>query len=83
MSGTEGTAGCCSHADAERRGGACLDGRHSPYTTDDHVHQKGQHDDLTPLDGSDKAVKELVDVKHVQKEDTTSRTLSPSEGESQ
>nr|XP_019573318.1 PREDICTED: microcephalin isoform X1 [Rhinolophus sinicus]XP_019573319.1 PREDICTED: microcephalin isoform X1 [Rhinolophus sinicus] len=78
-SAAEETAGCCRPANAQK-GGVCPDGSNSAYTIGELTCQKGHRGDVTPLDGSNKAVKEVDDVQSMQKEDTTSRTLSPSEG---
>ncbi|KAM5276907.1 microcephalin isoform 2-T2 [Hipposideros larvatus] len=78
-SAAEETAGRSPHADAQKGGDVCPEGGNSPHIIRDLTHQEGRHEDLTPLDGNSKATKELVGVKSEQKEDTTSRTLSPSE----
>ncbi|XP_058380885.1 microcephalin isoform X4 [Diceros bicornis minor] len=88
VSATEETPGFCGQAALQTKEDVSADGKSLSSCTVELTLQKAHvakehHGDSTPLKGSNKEMKELSDVKTRQKEDTTSKMLNSSEGETQ
>ncbi|XP_006866788.1 PREDICTED: microcephalin-like, partial [Chrysochloris asiatica] len=84
---TEETLGCCRQGDPQKREEPSQEGNNfSPIG--ELVHQKeclqkGHHGNLTPLKRNANEMKELTNIKSMQKEGTTSKMLESSENETQ
>ncbi|XP_042637883.1 microcephalin [Orycteropus afer afer] len=86
-SAAEETLRCCNQADPQQREELSPEENNSSYNIDECVHQKehlerGHHSNLSPLKGNTNEMKELIDIKSMQKEEgTTSEILDSSESE--
>ncbi|XP_027629112.1 microcephalin isoform X2 [Tupaia chinensis] len=80
---TEESSCCRTQAGPQQRENTCSDEHNFSYIIDDPTHLKGHHGDLTSLKGNNKEIKELIDIKSMQKEGTTSKMLNSSEGQAQ
>ncbi|XP_034860201.1 microcephalin isoform X1 [Mirounga leonina] len=88
MCAAEGTPGCCQQAGAQRRAGPHAEGNRCCHVDDEPALPQGHggeglDGDFTPLEGSSTEMKELLDMRNVQKEDSTSRMWNSSGGEAQ